>query len=248
MLVFKGRGVFSGTRFRSAYGQGIKEPRFEEVFGIGVFGISANHLLRPEQSRSIEGGVTQGMFDNKLVLSATYYRQHFTDQIAFNFDPVTFFSQYVNLNRTLAHGAEFEAHQQINSRTSIQASYFYTSTRILSAPNSFDPLQSTGAPLLRRPKHAATILLNRAGDRWGGDIAGSFIGRRPDEDFYGYNLTHAAGYALVNVGGWIRISRFATAYANVDNALDRSYNSALGFPGLPINFRAGLRFKLGGDK
>ncbi|GAC1650324.1 MAG: hypothetical protein NVS9B15_09830 [Acidobacteriaceae bacterium] len=36
-------------------------------------------------------------------------------------------------------------------------------------------------------------------------------------------------------------------YANLDNALDRAYNSGLGYPGLPISVRAGLHFRIGGD-
>ncbi|MEO8727151.1 MAG: TonB-dependent receptor, partial [Acidobacteriaceae bacterium] len=247
-LAFKGKGWFSGTRFRGAYGQGIKEPRFEENFGIGVYGISANAHLKPEQSRSAEVGVTQGFFDNRVALAATYYHQQFTDQIAFNFNPATFFSQYINFNRSLAHGAEVELQTRINGRTSLQGSYFYTSTQILEAPESFDPQQSVGAPLLRRPKHAGTLLLNYSGTRWGGDVGGSFIGRRPDEDFYGYNINHAAGYALINLGGWYRINGFATAYVNIENALDKSYNESLGYPGLPVNFRAGMRFRIGGDR
>jgi vitamin B12 transporter len=240
--------AFSGTRLRVAYGQGIKEPSFEQTFGIGGnFPVTPNPNLQPEQSRSIEGGITQSLFNQKLVLSGTYYHQNFTNQVAFEFNPLTFASQYVNLNRTLAHGAEFEAHGRINDRTSLQASYYYTSTQILSAPLSFDPMQQAGAPLLRRPKHAGTLLVNYNGNKWGGNVGGSFIGRRPDEDFYGFNLNHAAGYALVNLGGWHTVNRFTTAYINIENALNKSYNQALGYPGLPINFRAGLRFKLGGE-
>jgi len=38
-----------------------------------------------------------------------------------------------------------------------------------------------------------------------------------------------------------------TAYANIDNALDRRYNEVLGYPALPVNFRAGFRFRVGGE-
>ena len=38
-----------------------------------------------------------------------------------------------------------------------------------------------------------------------------------------------------------------TAYANVENALDRRYNEVVGYPALPINFRAGFRFRIGGE-
>ena len=38
-----------------------------------------------------------------------------------------------------------------------------------------------------------------------------------------------------------------TAYANVENALDRRYNEVVGYPALPLNFRAGFRFRIGGE-
>ena len=37
------------------------------------------------------------------------------------------------------------------------------------------------------------------------------------------------------------------AYVNVSNALDRRYNEVVGYPALPVNFRAGLRFRIGGE-
>jgi outer membrane cobalamin receptor len=247
-LLSRGNGVLSGTRVRAAYGQAVKEPRFEEVFGTGAFLIVPNPHLRPEQSRSIETGITQNFFHDRLSLAATYFHQNFADQIAFEtIDFTTFAAEFVNLNRTLAHGAELEMHARVNARLSIDGGYFYTSTQILSAPQSFDPLQSEGSPLLRRPKHAGKLLLNYSADRWGADLGGSFIGRRPDEDFLGLGITHAAGYALVNAGGWYRLNRFATAYTQIENLLDRQFNAVLGYPALPVNFRAGLRFRIGGD-
>jgi vitamin B12 transporter len=38
-----------------------------------------------------------------------------------------------------------------------------------------------------------------------------------------------------------------TAYLNIENALDRHYNEVVGYPALPVNFRAGLRFRVGGE-
>ncbi|HEY0564248.1 MAG TPA: TonB-dependent receptor, partial [Terriglobales bacterium] len=165
-LLAHGNGVLSGTRVRAAYGQAVKEPRFEEIFGTGEFLIVPNPNLRPEQSRSVETGITQNFFHDRVSLAATYFHQNFTDQIAFEtIDFTTFASEFVNLNRTLAHGAEFEAHARVNDRLSIDGAYFYTSTQILSAPQSFDPLQSEGSPLIRRPKHAGKLLINYSGDR-----------------------------------------------------------------------------------
>jgi outer membrane cobalamin receptor len=38
-----------------------------------------------------------------------------------------------------------------------------------------------------------------------------------------------------------------TAYANVENALDKQYQEVVGYPALGIGVRAGVRFRIGGD-
>jgi len=68
-----------------------------------------------------------------------------------------------------------------------------------------------------------------------------------DSDFDGLNIDHSAGYVRADLGGWYSINSRVTAYANVANALDRRYNEVVGFPALPINFRAGFRFRIGGE-
>ncbi len=78
------------------------------------------------------------------------------------------------------------------------------------------------------------------------------MGRRPDSDFLfppqgPLNIDHAPGYARVDVGGWYKIRSRVTAYVNVENALNRHYQEVVGYPALRANFRAGLRFRLGGE-
>ena len=247
LLALRGGDIFSGTRLRFAYGAGIKEPRLEESFGVGAFNLIPNPNLRPEESRSLEAGVQQEFDRGRYSLSAAYFHNLFLDQIAFSFNPLTFESQYVNLNRARAHGAELEFHGRPHSGVTFDAAYVYTSTQILEAPLAFDPLLAAGAPLLRRPRHSGSILGTYSGKRWGGSLGASFVGRRTDSDFLGLGVNHAAGYARLDLGGWYAINRHVTAYANLGNALDKRYEEAAGYPALRVNFRAGLRVRVGGD-
>jgi outer membrane receptor protein involved in Fe transport len=153
----------------------------------------------------------------------------------------------VNVDESIAHGAEVQLHGRISQRASLEAGYNYTSTQILKAPFAFDPLVAAGQPLLRRPKHSGSVLLTYLGNRWGGDIAGSFIGRRADSDFLGFGITHAAGYARVDAGGWYAMTSRVTAYASVNNLLNRRYEEVVGYPALGITVRAGFRFRIGGE-
>jgi outer membrane cobalamin receptor len=248
LLAMKGGQFFSGTRLLLSYATGIEEPTFAESFGNGGgFPTVPNPFLRPEETRSFRAGFEQRLRSN-YSFSATYFNNLFRNQIDFNFDQTCFCKgQYVNINESLAHGAEVELHARPRSRISVDASYTYTSTQILQEPLAFDPILSAGQPLLRRPKHSATLLTSYVGTRWGADVSGNFVGRRPDSDFFGYGFDHTPSYVLVNAGAWYNLTSRVTTYVNLENLLDRSYEEVIGYPALGINFRAGMRFRIGGE-
>jgi vitamin B12 transporter len=247
VLVLKGGAFFTGTRLLGSYTTGIKEPSFAESFGNGGgFPTLPNPLLKPEETRAMEAGFEQRV-RQAYSFSAVYFNNLFRNKIDFNLDPCFCQGQYVNINEAIAHGANVELHGRPLPRLTVDASYTYTSTQILKEPFAFDPLLSAGAPLLRRPKHSATALIGYQRSHWGTTLSGNFVGRRADSDFFGYNIDHAPSYVLVNAGGWYAIHPRITAYVNVENALDKQYNEVVGYPALGINFRAGLRFRVGGE-
>lgn len=246
-LALKGGTFFTGTRLLASYATGIKEPSFAESFGNGGgFPTIPNPLLKPEETRAMEAGFEQRV-RQAYSFSAAYFNNLFRNKIDFNLDPCFCQGQYVNINEAIAHGANVELHGRPRPSLTVDASYTYTSTQILKEPFAFDPLLSAGAPLLRRPKHSATALIGYQRSHWGTTLSGDFVGRRADSDFFGYNIDHAPSYVLVNLGGWYAIHPRVTAYVNVDNALDKQYNEVVGYPALGINFRAGLRFRVGGE-
>jgi outer membrane receptor protein involved in Fe transport len=246
----RGGQLFSGTRLRFSYATGFKEPRLEETFnGIPADPFNVpNPGLKPEHTRAFEAGLQQNLEQGKYVFTATYFNNLFRDQINYvEVDPINFVGEYSNVNKSLAHGAEVGLQSKLDSHLLLNASYTYTSTQILLNPAPINSLYNEGEPLLRRPKHSATAQLSYFGSRWGGNLAGSFVGRRPDSDFLGFNIDHAAGYVRVDLGGWYAVHPRVTLYANIENGLDRRYNEVVGYPALPINFRAGIRFRLGGE-
>jgi iron complex outermembrane receptor protein/vitamin B12 transporter len=74
------------------------------------------------------------------------------------------------------------------------------------------------------------------------------VGRRSDSDFDSFGIDHAAGYVRADLGGWYAIHPRVTAYVNAENAFDSHYNEVVGYPSLPVAFRAGVRFRIGGEK
>ena len=247
----RGNDIFSGTRFRFTYSTGFKEPRLEETYN----GIPAdpynipNPGLKPERVRAFEAGFQQDFYHGKYELTGTYFNNLFHDQINYvtmNLPP-NYPGEYVNVNQAFAQGAELVARAKLRSRVLLNMAYTYTSSEYLDNPAPYDPVYDPGQPLLRRPKHSANTLLSYLGNRWGGSVGGSFVGPRADSDFDGFGIDHAAGYVRVDLGGWYAVHPRVTCYVNVNNVLDRRYNEVVGYPALPVNFRAGVRFRIGGE-
>jgi vitamin B12 transporter len=252
LLALRGGRRLSATRLRFSYATGFLEPGLEQTFASTPFFV-ANTGLKPERNRAFEAGLEQKFLDGKYDLTATYFNNLFHDQIEFGAapgDPQR--GQYFNVNKSLAHGVEIELQGTIRKRIRLNAAYTYTSTKILEAPlctpaNFCDTVFDAGNPFLRRPKHLGSLLLSYLGSRWGANLGGSFVGRRFDSDFFGFGINHAAGYARVDSGVWYALNSRITAYANIENALDKHYNEVVGYPSLGVNFRAGVRFRIGGE-
>jgi vitamin B12 transporter len=252
LQALRGNEVFSGTRLRFSYSTGFKEPRLEETFN-GLPGPDPYNIpnpgLKPERVRAFEAGFQQGFLQNRYEFSGTYFNNLFHDQINYVTmnDPPNYPGEYVNVNQAFAQGAEFVVRAKLRPRLMLNTAYTYTSSEYLDNPAPYDAVYNPGQPLLRRPKHSATELLSYLGNRWGGNLSGSFVGPRADSDFDGFGIDHAAGYVRVDLGGWYAVRRRVTMYVNVSNALDQRYNEVVGYPSLPVNFRAGLRFRIGGE-
>jgi outer membrane cobalamin receptor len=251
MLALRGGDFFSGTRLRFSYATAFMEPDFQETFAGPGAGYVPNRGLLPVRTRAFEAGFQQSLLAGHWALNATYFNNLFHDQIEAA-PAAGGLYQFFNVQQSLAQGAEIELQARIRKRLSLNTAYTYTSTEILKNPlcTPANPCYypfAPGDPLLRRPKHSATTLLNYLGARWGANLGGSFVGHRPDSDFVDNLVDHAAGYARVDLGGWYAINSRITAYANVENALNAHYNEVVGYPALTANFRAGLRFRIGGE-
>jgi vitamin B12 transporter len=246
-----GDEIFSGTRLRFSYATGFKEPRLEETFnGLpqNPYNIP-NSSLRPDRVRAFEAGFQQNLLGDKYEFTGAYFNNLFHDQINYvtTNNPPNYPGEYVNVNQAFAQGAEILFRAKIRPTLFVNSAYTYTSSQYLDNPEPYDAVYNPGQPLLRRPKHSANATIYYLGNRWGANLGGSFVGRRADSDFDNFGVTHAAGYVRADLGGWYAIHPRLTAYVNVENALDRSYNEVVGYPALPVNFRAGMRFRIGGE-
>src|SRR5262249_45655485 len=98
---------FTDTKLKMSFGTGFKAPSLNQLFvDLPEFNFVANPNLRPEQNRGVDAGFEQPLFNNRVNFGATYFHNNITDIINFFFDPVTFVSTVINIDRATTQGVE----------------------------------------------------------------------------------------------------------------------------------------------
>ena len=225
----------SSTKLRAHAGNSFRMPSLYERFGGFLFqGFDfayGDPRLAPERAVSIDFGVDQYAFRERLRLSATYFYSNLQQIIGFlNFppgyvDPFGRTAGYYNTRGGISRGVEVSGEFRPNDRTSIFASYTYTNAQDRASQyftgTDTAPLQS---PRIL-PNEVSLVATQRFGDHI--DLALDFEG---GSDYlyplYGYayrftgprQLGLSAGYSL-RLG-----ERLATRfYVRVSNTLDQNY-------------------------
>ncbi|MHB8527534.1 MAG: TonB-dependent receptor [Candidatus Acidiferrales bacterium] len=261
-----GKGFWGLTRLRASYGLGIKEPDFTQSFEADPC-FPGNPNLRPERSNTFNAGIDQVMAHERVKFSATFFHNSFSDMVSFtscpppSFGPCSLavppgcpaaelnvdgYGTFFNTDSARAFGANATIEAKLFSWLGIVGNYSYDDTRVLKAPNAFDPTQAPGNRLFLRPLHSANLILNAAFRRMDWNLAGYFVGRETDSDFLGFGLTSNPSHFRLDLGSQFAVGHGVTAMANVQNLLDHHYQDAIGYPALGLNYRAGLKYTWGG--
>lgn len=246
-LLRSGDNTWGATRLRFSYGQGIKEPEMEQSFGTDPC-FPGNPALRAERSRTINAGVEQLFAADRVRLSANYFDNRFRDIISFAFDPLGTpacpFGLGTNFNTDLARarGANVTTEARPVHWLAILGNYSYDDTRVLKAPNAFDPVEAPGNRLIRRPLHSGNLVLNASFAKMNWNLAGYFSGRRTDSDFLGLGLTSNPGYARFDLATSYAVSQGVSVTGRVANLFDKQYQEAIGFPALGREVRVGVKY------
>jgi len=250
-LLREGQGVWGDTRLHGFYGQGIVAPRLDQSFGNDPC-FPGNPQLSPEQSRTGSFGVEQRLAANHVRLSADYFYSQFHDLISFAFLPPTAtcpggMGTYFNTDLAIARGTHVVVETRIARWLTVSGNYMYDNSRVLRAPNAFDPTEQPGNHLFHRPVNSGNIAMNLSAGRWNANWVGYFTGIRTDSDFLGLGLTHAPGYARFDCTVSYRVERRTTLFVRTANLFDKQYQDVLGFPALGREVRGGVRLRIGGE-
>jgi outer membrane cobalamin receptor len=239
-------GARGWTRIHGAAGTGIRAPDALEI------AFTDNPALMPERSQSVEAGVDQALLRERLIVGATAFFNHYDDLIVAVGPALADASRYRtdNISNARAQGAELSAAFRAGWGLTARASYTFLDTEIL-AVDSLDeapPPFAVGDPLLRRPRHLASLDLTFA---HGSLTAFGHIGGRSRtldvEPTYGTwgGLFTNPGFSSVDVGASWRIARAVEVIGRIGNLFNRSYEETFGFPALGRNAMIGVRVAAG---
>ena len=249
-------GALSSVKVSANLGTGIKNPTFSQLYGSQW--VDGDLSLRPEQAVTADVGAELTFADRRWLARATWFGNDYTGQIAYAPSPGgggDGVADYVNIDGSRAAGLELEfGLQRPFGGLTASAAYALVDTEVVTNRSTSEQFQP-GQPLLRRPRHSGHLRVDYTRGRAGLHLNLVVTGDRHDSAFLGLqrvsdgrpvDITVNPGYALITLGGQVRVHEGLTLFARIDNAADAAYDSALGYPGLPRAVVAGGRFTVGG--
>jgi len=206
------RGLFSGTKLRASFGEGIKEPAiFDQLNSVRQF-IPSVAPIGPENSRTYDGGVDQSLMNGRGRVSLTLFHNQFTNGIEYipqqglkdlGVPPAIVsglqYGATVNSLAYRAQGVETEVEYQVARDIFVRGGYTYTDAQIQRSFSSdaigpsFNPnfpavpigaySPLVGARPFRIAPHTGYFEAGYRHRRLFTGLRGTLVGRRDDSDF-----------------------------------------------------------------
>ena len=223
----------TGTKLKGSVGTGFKAPTLDELFdSFPQFGFFANPDLTPETSLGYDLGFEQAALDKRVQFGATYFHNDIKNLIVINDTGTT----YENVGHATTYGVEsFVSYKPWNPLT-LRVDYTYTMAED-------DVLHEE---LIRRPKHKASFNAAwQVTEKLSLSATLLYIGPWSDINRAGtVSGLKTPGYTLVNLAGSYELGHGITAFARINNLLDRHYQDPIGFQHQGFGVFGGFRVSL----
>jgi vitamin B12 transporter len=218
----------TGTKLKGSVGSGFKAPTLDELYdSFPAFGFFANPNLKPETSLGYDFGFEQSLWDKQVEFGSTHFHNDISNLIQ------TTATTYENIGRAMTYGAEnFVAYKPWEKLT-LRADYTYTMAND----------EVTHTELLRRPKHKASLNAKwQATDALSLSATAVYTGEWADINRSGSQSgLRSTPYTLVNLAGSYDLGHGLTAFARINNLLDRHYQDPIGFQHQGLGVFGGLQ-------
>ncbi len=237
--------VAPNTKLKANVGLGVKEPTILQSFSPSPF-FRGNPDLEPERATTVDAGIEQRLFQQRLKIDAVWFDGRFKNIISTrttSFSP--FQAQYFNIGLTKARGAELAVEAAPAGPLRLRGGYTLVVSRIAESTAPTNAVFAVGAWAFRRPRHSGFVEGIWTRDKLSADLRGTFIGRRVDSDFSSLvpAIVENAGYATWDAGASYRLAAPVTFYLRIENITDRDYMDPLGYPAWQRTARAGARLQ-----
>ncbi len=229
-----------GWSAAAAYGEGIAQPSFFDLYGFFPGNFVGNPSLEPESSRGVEASLRYRR--TGVELAATLFRQRLHDEIVDVFDPITFQSTTVNRAAVSRRsGVEAELGWSLGEKLRLTANYTYLQA---SEPDSSATLQLREA---RRPRHSGSVALDGVSGRLNYGASLAYAGTRADTNFdvFPSQPVRLGAYWLAGARLGYRVRPLLELFARGSNLIDATYQDAFGYRTEGRALYVGLR--LSGD-
>ncbi|MFU0887654.1 TonB-dependent vitamin B12 receptor BtuB [Kluyvera sichuanensis] len=201
-----------------SYGTGFLAPSLGQQFGSTRFDIKSNPDLKPEESKQWEAGLEglTGPLDWRL--SAYHYK--IANLITYYSDPVTYVSEYGNINSATIKGVEWTG----NVDTGI---FSHRVTLQYVDPRN----DENGEVLARRSKRQAKYQLDWTMFNVDMDVSWQYYGKRYDNNTSQYSPTQQVlpSYSTVDVSASYPITSHLTVRGKIANLFDKDYETVYGY-------------------
>jgi vitamin B12 transporter len=230
----------TGLRVHIAYGEGIAQPSFYDLFGFFPGTFTGNPGLKPESSTGWEAGVRFQRGRTRLAI--TGFSNRLSDEIVGTFDPATSLAGTANASSTSRRrGLELEAEHRFSGAFSLAFNYSFLDA---------DEQVVSGGPVLkevRRPRHSFNMIAGGTAGALTWGAAAAWVGRRTDSDFDLFPAPTVVldDYLLASLNVAYRLDRRIEAYVRAENALGADYQDVVGYRTAGRTVHAGLRISLG---
>jgi vitamin B12 transporter len=212
------------TILRGSFGEGFKLPSFFSLANP----IVGNPDLVPEESRSLDLGITQNLWNDKIGAQFNVYYNEFKNLIDFEEGPPPIL---VNRSRVTVKGFELIGSVRPWDELQLGGSVSYARSDI----------KGTGEELRNRPTWWGELsLLYSPSPTVKFSLDAVFTGSVPDSSIPTGDVT-LDPYDVYNAAlTWTPFGR-VSAYVAVDNLFNEEYEQFVGFPAPGVSPRAGIR-------
>jgi vitamin B12 transporter len=213
------------TKLKATYGTGFLAPTLYQLYDP----THGNLSLQPESNTSYDLGLEQPFWEGQVRVGATYFHNDFENQITYygtNSNGI-----YGNSGSFQTEGVETFVAFKLGKVLTLKGSYTYTDVE------TSIPVTLAYSPLLQKPSNQAGFDVDYQSGPVEAEVSGTYVGQRPDVDFYGYYISPAyapipvtlSDYFLLNLRASCQINSTIKLFARVDNLFNQFYEEVYGY-------------------